>query len=83
MMSTPTGLVFAYTAGTHSILLKLRKGRFDDERRDGGWFDPTYGEDWIEFRVGGRIGSSSDWNEAIVRWANISYQDSLSNRLVN
>jgi hypothetical protein len=78
VMATPTGLVFAYTGGTHYIFLKLRKERFDDARRDGGWFDPTYGEDWIEFRVGGRIGSSSDWNEAMVRWAKISYQDSLS-----
>jgi len=78
VIATPTGLVFAYTGGTHNILLKLRKERLDDARRDGGWFDPTYGEEWIEFRVGGRIGSSSEWNEAMVRWANISYQDSLS-----
>ena len=78
VMATPTGLVFAYTGGTHYIFLKLRKERFDDARRDGGWFDPTYGEDWIEFRVGGRIGSSLDWKEAMTRWARISYQDSLS-----
>jgi hypothetical protein len=78
VMATPTGLVFAYAGGTDYIFLKLRKERFDNARRDGGWFDPTYGEDWIEFRVGGRIGSSSAWNEAMVRWAHISYQDSLS-----
>jgi hypothetical protein len=78
VMATPTGLVFAYAGGTHYIFLKLRQERFDDARKDGGWFDPTYGEDWIEFRGGGRIGSSTDWKEAMVRWANISYQDSLS-----
>jgi hypothetical protein len=78
VMATPTGLVFGYAGGTHYIFLKLPQERFDDARKDGGWFDPTYGEDWIEFRVGGRIGSSPDWNETMVRWAKISYQDSLS-----
>lgn len=78
VMATPSGLVFAYTGGTHYIFLKVRKERFDDARTDGGRFDPTYGEDWIEFRLGGRAGSSSDWKQAMVRWTNISYQDSLS-----
>jgi hypothetical protein len=78
VIATPTGLVFAYAGGTHYIFLKLHKERFDEARRDGGRFDPTYGEDWIEFRVGGRIGYSSGWNEAMVRWANISYQEGLS-----
>src|SRR5689334_18887059 len=50
VMATPTGLVFAYTGGTHYIFLKLRKERFYDARRDGGRFDPTYGQDWLEFR---------------------------------
>ena len=76
VMATPTGLVFAYAGGV-DIFLKLREERFDDARRDGGRFDPTYGEDWIEFHVGGRIGCSSDWKEAMVRWANISYHDNL------
>jgi len=53
VMATPTGLAFAYTGGTHYIFLKLPKERFDDAREDGGRFDPTYGEDWIEFRLGG------------------------------
>jgi hypothetical protein len=78
VMATLAGLVFAYAGGTHYIFLKLRREKFDDARKDGGFFDPTYGEDWIEFRLGGRIGSSSDWKEAMVRWAKISYQDSLS-----
>ena len=78
VLATPSGVVFAYTGGTHYIFLKLLKERFDDARRDGGRFDPTYGQDWLEFRLGGRIGASSDWEEAVRHWANISYQESLS-----
>jgi hypothetical protein len=78
VMATPNGLVFAYASGTHYVFLKLRKERFDDARQDGGRLDPSDGEDWIEFRLGGRVGSSLDWKEAMVRWANISYQDSVS-----
>lgn len=78
VMATPAGLVFAYASGTHYIFLRLQQERFDDARRDGGRFDPTYGADWLEFRLGGRVGSSSDWRELMVRWANVSYQDGLS-----
>jgi hypothetical protein len=77
VMATPTGLVFAYAGGTHYIFLKLGEERFDDARQDGGRFDPSYGKDWIEFRLGGRVGSSPDWQEAMARWATISYQDSV------
>jgi hypothetical protein len=56
VMATPTGLVFAYAGGTHYIFLKLPEERFDDARKDGGRFDPTYGEHWIESRLGGRGG---------------------------
>lgn len=77
VMATPTGLVFAYASGTHYIFLKLGQERLDDARRDGGRLDPSYGEDWIEFRLGGRVGSSSDWQKAMTRWANISHQDSV------
>jgi hypothetical protein len=75
VMATPAGLVFAYAGGTHYIF--LREERFDDARKDGGRFDPTYGVDWIEFRLGGRIGSSSNWKEAMEHWAQISHQDNL------
>ena len=78
VIATPTGLGFAYASGTHYIFLKLREERFDDACRDGGRLDPSYGEDWVEFRLGGRVGSSSDWQNSMVRWANISYQDSVS-----
>ncbi len=78
VMATLTGLVFAYASGTHYIFLKLREERFDDARQDGGRVDPSYGKDWIEFRVGGRVGSSSDWQDAMGRWANISYREALS-----
>jgi hypothetical protein len=77
VMATPTGLVFAYADGTHYIFLKLGEERFDDARQDGGRFDPSYGKGWIEFRLGGRVGSSQDWREAMARWATISYQDSV------
>jgi len=40
--------------------------------------DQSCGEDRIEFRLGGRVGSASDWQEAMVRWANIGYQDGVS-----
>ena len=76
VMATPTGLVFAYASGTHSIFLRLHKERLDEARQDGGRFDPSYGNDWIEFRLGGRVGSSSDWRKAMARWANVSLQDS-------
>lgn len=78
VMATAAGLVFAFAGGTHYIFLKVREERFDDARRDGGRFDPTYGKDWLEFRLGGRVGSSSDWKDAMVRWANISYHDSVN-----
>jgi hypothetical protein len=79
VMATPNGLVFAYAGGTHYIFLKLREDRIDDARKDGGRIDPTYGTGWIEFCLGGRIGCSSDWQEAMRRWANISFQDSIGN----
>jgi hypothetical protein len=78
VMANPNGIVFAYAGGTHYIFFKLRKDKFDRARQDGGRFDPSYGTDWIEFSVGGRVGSSSDWQDAMRRWARISYDDSLS-----
>ena len=78
VLATPTGLVFAYAGGTHYVFLKLREDKLDAARADGGRFDPTYGTDWIEFRLGGRAGSVPDWQEAMHRWANISYRDGLA-----
>lgn len=72
------GLVFAYAGGTHYIFLKLCEERRDSARQDGGRWDPTYGNDWIEFRVGGRAGVSPNWREVLHRWFRISYQDSLA-----
>jgi len=76
VMANQNGLIFAYAGGTHYISFKLREDKFDGARQDGGLFDPC-GKDWIEFRVGGRVGSSSDWQDAMRRWARISYDDSL------
>ena|SRR5450755_2580845 len=78
MLANPKGIVFAYASGTHYVFFKLREDRLDAASRDGGRLDPTYGRDWIEFRLGGRTGGSTDWQEAMRRWANIAYQDSLS-----
>ena len=77
VLATPAGLVFAYATGTHYVFLKLREDRFHEASKDGGRFDPSYGNDWMEFRLGGRVGSSPDWQEAMRRWASISYQDAL------
>ena len=78
VVATSGGLVFAYAGGTHSIFFKLHQDRFDAARLDGGRYDPTYGTDWIEFQVGGRIGGPPDWHGAMRRWARISYQDCLA-----
>jgi hypothetical protein len=78
VMANRQGLVFAYAQGTHSIFLKLRGDMYAAARQDGGRYDPTYGKDWIEFRVGGRVGGSADWRESMERWARISYRDILS-----
>lgn len=74
-MANPDGLIFAYAAGTNSIFFKLRESRFDAARQDGGRYDPTYRTDWIEFRLGGRIGGPPDWQKVLRRWAKISYDD--------
>jgi hypothetical protein len=63
---------------THSIFFHPREDMDDLARPDGGRYDPTYGKDWIEFRVGGRVGGSADWRESMERWASISYRDAQS-----
>ena len=78
VISNSNGLVFAYANGTHYVFLKLHADKFEAARQDGGRFDPSYGKDWVEFRLGGRFGASTDWEEAMQRWANISYQGSMS-----
>jgi hypothetical protein len=78
VLARPNGLVFRIRGGTHYIFFKLREDKFDEAHKDGGRFDPSYGKDWIGFRVGGRVGSSPDWQEAIRRWARISFEDSLA-----
>jgi hypothetical protein len=78
VMANRQGLVFAYAGGTHYIFFKLGAERHDAARQDGGRFDPTYGRDWVEFRLGGRIEGQADWKYAMQRWCKISYQDSLS-----
>ena len=69
MIANPRGLIFAYAGGTHSIFFKLRRDQFDEARKEGWRFDPTYGEDWIELSVGRRWDVAADWQEAMRLWA--------------
>jgi hypothetical protein len=78
VMASRRGVVFAYASGTHCIFFRLYAERLDAARQDGGRYDPTYGKDWVEFRVGGRIEGQADWREAMRRWCRISHRDSLT-----
>jgi hypothetical protein len=62
----------------HYIFFKLREARHEAAKPDGGRYDPTYGKDWIEFSIGGRIGGPADWQEMLRRWSRISHEDSLT-----
>jgi hypothetical protein len=54
---------------------KLQQQAMDDDGR----FDPTYGDNWIEFLAWKqRLGQRTDWKEALTRWIRIAYQESLS-----
>jgi len=77
VLANPNGLIFAFAAGTYSIFLKLREDHHALARQDSGRFDPTHGNEWIEFRVGGLKGGPPDWMASIQRWAKVSLQDSL------
>jgi hypothetical protein len=72
------GVIFAYASGTHYVFFRLDSDRIAAAQGDGGRLDPTYGGDWIEFRIHGRKGCKSDSHEAMRTWAKISYQDSMS-----
>ena len=72
------GVIFAYADGTHYVFSRLDSDRVTAAQADGGRLDPTYGGDWIEFRIGGRKGCNSDWREAMRTWAKISHQDTGS-----
>ena len=66
--------IFAYASGTHYVFFKLDNDRIAAAQGNGGRFDPTFGGDWIEFRIGGRTGCKLDWREAMRIWAKISYR---------
>ena len=50
------GVIFAYADGTHYVFFRLDSDRIAAAQGDGGRLDPTYGGDWIEFRIDGRTG---------------------------
>jgi len=77
VLANAQGLVFAWAGGTHSIFVRLRPEQHEHARHENGWFDPTYGKDWIEFRYGGRVGGPPDWLSALRRWVSFAYQESL------
>jgi hypothetical protein len=77
VMAGANGLIFAFAGGTSGVFFKLRKDQFDQARKDGGWSDPTYGEDWVQFKIGRRPGVSVDWREATKHWANVGLQNAL------
>lgn len=78
VIANSNGLVFAWAGGTHYIMLRLQENRHNDARLDGGRSDLGPAKEWVEFKVGGRYWSSSNWKDAMERWATISYQDSMS-----
>ena len=77
VMANANGLIFAFAGGTRDVFFRLRKEQFDEARKDGGRFDPTYGENWVQFQIGQRFGVSVDWREALKRWAKIALQNTF------
>jgi hypothetical protein len=77
VVANPKGLIFAWAGGTHSIFIRLRPEHYEAARLDNGRLDPTYGNEWIEFRLGGLAEGPADWLASMKRWAAVSYQDTL------
>lgn len=76
VMANAQGLVFAWAGGTHDIFIRLRPEHHASACGDNGRFDPTYGQDWIEFHFGGLKGSPPDWRGSIQHWIGVSYRES-------
>jgi len=77
VMAGSNGLVFAFAGGTHDLFFRLKKNQFDQARKDGGRFDPTYGENWMQFMIGQRVGILLPWQDASKRWADVAWQNAL------
>jgi hypothetical protein len=78
VMANSSGIVFAWAGGMNQIFLRLPRELQQQALEKMGRFDPTYGEDWIEFPAfGQRWGSRMDSEEALTRWMGIAYEKSL------
>jgi hypothetical protein len=78
VMGNSAGLVFAWATGAHTIFVRLPRELQQKAIEVGGRFDPTYGQDWIEFNAWtNRWGQASNWDEALKRWIQTAYHESL------
>ncbi len=80
VLATTEGLIFAWAGGTGDFFVRL--GLKDRERagREGGRFDPTYGEDWINFPLVRLMRTNEDWRATLQKWLAVSYRDSIDGR---
>jgi hypothetical protein len=72
------GLIFAWATGTNAIFFRLPRRLHKQAIEDGGRFDPTYGNDFIEFPAW------SSWAEgdsplikALEKWTQVAFDESL------
>jgi hypothetical protein len=78
VMANSAGLIFAWAGGTNYVMLRMPSAMRQQAVDEGGRFDPTYGDEWIEFLAWKqRLGQQKDWREALARWIQIAYQESL------
>ena len=78
IMATPTGIVFAWAGGMNDIFLRLPRSLQQAAVDELGRYDPTYGEDWIDFPAfGSRYGARVNPDETLHRWMRIAYVESL------
>jgi len=78
VIANQSGLIFAWATGMNGIFLRLPRQLQQAAIQEGGRFDPTYGQEWIEFNAWGRSENGSEWERVLKRWIQIAYQDSLN-----
>jgi hypothetical protein len=89
VMANPQGLVFSWTKGRWTILIKLGKDHHEAARLAKGRLNTEYGE-WIEFPAWWTPSrpeptpelsileiKKSKWREHLQHWMQVSYDDSL------
>jgi len=78
IMGNSSGLVFAWAGGMNQIFLRLPRDMQARAVGEIGRYDPTYGDEWIEFRgFGESYGTRVNSEEALPRWIQIAYEESL------